>query len=124
MIAGIKRIDEFNDRLVHVIDTDDGQGILFHYNDWWNFAKTLNLSLPQEEELLSEYLLRNGYFSIELPDEEFEPLYERIMRVQQSNLSSRPLFFNCGHFKPEEIPSLREFIEKSREEYNEYIQKR
>ena len=106
MKFAVKRLDEHDERVLHIVDTDT-RGLVLHYTSHWDWVKRQDLNKPQGMSLI-DYLVKNGYMPLEASKEEFYRVY--------NNASSGPLFIDFGTLKPEDAPSLGRLIEMGYEE--------
>lgn len=111
MKVGYKRVEDHEERGVHVMDAGSARGLFLHYHTEWDWVRVLDAPNITSASQMEEYLVNGEYCPVDIPDAEFNGLYEK------AKSRGLPLFREMGDFDPSEFPSIRELIEESGADY-------
>lgn len=92
----IKYIDSERERILHIVDSNTGRGLILQYCDEWDSVR-FNSNFQNK---------LNGYAEREIPPEEFETLYGQV-----SSDPHKVLFNMLGEFDPKKFPVLKSLLE-------------
>jgi len=114
MRLGTKREESHEHRYVHIIDPPTSRGLLLYCDREivsWKWVKIQDVEGVNGQEAMLNYLANNGYVPREVPDQEFNGLYEKL------SFHRFPMFRDMEDFEPSETPTIQEIVEQSCYEY-------
>jgi len=114
MKVGIRRREYHDGRTAHVVDPRTRRGFILNYAAGeWDMVRIQNLSVADRLQT-ANFLADNEYIPMEVPDEEFNSLYDT------SKLRGF-LTSNAGGLDPSKTPNLRDIIEENQVAYMERV---
>ena len=116
MKVGIRRREYHDVRTAHVVDSRTRRGFILNYAaDEWDMVRIQNLPVGDRLQT-TKFLADNLYIPMEIPDEEFNSLYDT---SKLRGFLSR----NVGGLDPSKTPNLRDIIEENQVAYMERVAK-
>jgi len=115
MRLGVKRLDEHGQRCLHIVDPPTSRGLILFCDseaNIWEWVKKQDVDDINGYKDITEFLINNEYLPREIPDQEFNGLYNKI--ISRNNL---PLFRNMEDFDPSETPVIGEIVGQNSIEY-------